>query len=215
MAIMPSGLAGTNDQSSMKTRTLAYIKAALFILCLLPLLRAGWIVLSGRAVNPIEFITRSLGTWTLVLLLVTLAITPLRRLTGRNELIKLRRMLGLFAFFYVCLHFVSYIWLDKFFDLHAIFKDIAKRPFITVGFAAFLLLIPLAATSNDAMLRRLKRNWGKLHQLVYPIAILGVLHYWWLVKRDVTQPAIYAAVLAVLLGSRVWWRWQLARRQPG
>ncbi|GAB3261721.1 protein-methionine-sulfoxide reductase heme-binding subunit MsrQ [Chitinimonas naiadis] len=197
----------------MKPRTLAYIKAAVFIACLLPLVRAAYIVLSGMAVNPVEFITRSLGTWTLVMLMLTLAITPLRRLTGRNELIKFRRMLGLFAFFYVSLHFVTYIWLDKFFDLHAIFKDIGKRPFITVGFAAFLLLIPLAITSTDAMLRRLKRNWGKLHKLVYPIAILGVLHYWWLVKRDLTQPIIYASVLSVLLGLRLWWRWRAYRRQ--
>lgn len=192
----------------MTKHTLTYIKIALFLVCLLPLARAAYIVLGGMAVNPIEFITRSTGTWTLVMLLAGLAITPLRRLSGANWLIKLRRMLGLFAFFYACLHFTTYIWLDQFFDLTAVLRDIAKRPFITIGFAAFVLLIPLAATSTDAMLRRLKRNWGRLHRLVYPIAALGVLHYLWLVKRDLTQPLLYAAVLAVLLGLRLWWRYR-------
>ena len=192
----------------MTKHTLTYIKVTLFLVCLLPLARAAYIVLGGMAVNPIEFITRSTGTWTLVMLLAGLAITPLRRLSGANWLIKLRRMLGLFAFFYACLHFTTYIWLDQFFDLTAVLRDIAKRPFITIGFAAFVLLIPLAATSTDAMLRRLKRNWGRLHRLVYPIAALGVLHYLWLVKRDLTQPLLYAAVLAVLLGLRLWWRYR-------
>jgi len=196
----------------MNTRTLGYLKALIFVACLFPIARDVWIVLSGQAINPIEFITRSMGTWTLTFLLITLAITPLRRLTGWTVLQKFRRMLGLFAFFYVVLHFTTYIWLDKFFDLHAILKDIYKRPFITVGFAAFLLLTPLAATSTDAMMRRLKRNWGRLHKLVYPIAILGVLHYWWLVKKDLTQPEIYAGVLVVLLGVRLVWKWQAGRR---
>lgn len=192
----------------MTKHTVTYIKVTLFLACLLPLARAAYIVLGGMAVNPIEFITRSTGTWTLVMLLAGLAITPLRRLSGANWLIKLRRMLGLFAFFYACLHLTTYIWLDQFFDLTAVLRDIAKRPFITIGFAAFVLLIPLAATSTDAMLRRLKRNWGRLHRLVYPIAALGVLHYLWLVKRDLTQPLLYAAVLAVLLGLRLWWRYR-------
>ncbi|WP_269531645.1 sulfite oxidase heme-binding subunit YedZ [Chitinimonas sp. BJYL2] len=193
----------------MTNRTLAYIKATLFIACLLPLARASWIVLSGMAVNPIEFITRSTGTWTLVMLLLTLAITPLRRLTGHNALIRLRRMLGLFAFFYACLHFTTYIWLDQFFDAAAIVRDVFKRPFITLGFAAFLLLIPLALTSTDAMMRRLKRRWGLLHRLVYVVGVLGVLHYLWLVKRDLSEPLLYGAVLALLLGLRIYWRlWQ-------
>jgi sulfoxide reductase heme-binding subunit YedZ len=190
----------------MNTRTFGYLKAALFLLCLLPLVREAWIIVSGQAVNPVEFLIRSLGTWTLTLLLVTLGITPLRRLSGWHWLVKLRRMLGLFAFFYVALHVTAYLWLDKFFDLAAIWKDILKRPFITMGFAAFLMLVPLAMTSTDAMMRRLKRNWATLHQLVYPIAIAAVLHYWWLVKRDHTQPLIYALVLAGLLGIRCWWR---------
>lgn len=190
----------------MKPKTLFLIKAAIFLASLLPLARAAYIVLSGIAVNPVEFITRSTGTWTLVFLMITLTITPLRKLTGWNVLIKLRRELGLFAFFYVCLHFTTYIWLDQSFDLAHVLKDIYKRPFITVGFAAFLLLIPLTLTSTDAMMRRLKRNWIRLHYAIYPIAVLGVLHYFWLVKRDLTQPIIYALVLALLLGYRLYVR---------
>jgi sulfoxide reductase heme-binding subunit YedZ len=176
------------------------------LVCLLPLLRLMVLGASdGLGANPIEFITRSTGTWTLVGLLVTLAVTPLRRLTGRAELIRYRRMLGLFAFFYVCLHFVTYIWLDQFFDPSAIARDIVKRPFITVGFAAFLLLIPLAATSTHAMMHRLGRRWQQLHRLVYLIAVLGVIHYLWLVKKDLTDPLIYGGVLALLLAARLPW----------
>lgn len=181
-------------------------KTWLFAACLLPLARLiGLGAGGGLGANPIEFITRSTGTWTLVGLLVTLSITPLRRLTGRADLIRYRRMLGLFAFFYAFLHFVTYIWLDQFFDLAGIGKDIVKRPFVTVGFAAFLLLIPLAATSTHAMMRRLGRRWQQLHRLVYPIAMLGVVHYVWLVKKDLTQPLIYGTVLAVLLVMRLPW----------
>jgi len=183
-----------------------YAKPALFLICLLPLLRLVMLGLTGGlGANPIEFITRSTGTWTLTGLMLTLAVTPLRRLSGRNELIRLRRMLGLFAFFYACLHFTTYIWLDQFFDPAAIVKDIIKRPFITVGFSAFMLLIPLALTSTNGMMRRLGRRWQQLHQLVYPLAILGVLHYIWLVKKDLTQPLIYAAVLLGLLALRLPW----------
>ncbi|WP_082113647.1 sulfite oxidase heme-binding subunit YedZ [Chromobacterium vaccinii] len=192
--------------ASSADRRLSIGKVLLFIACLLPLSRAAWIVLSGEAVNPVEFITRSTGTWTLVWLLATLAMTPLRRLSGQAWPLKCRRMLGLFAFFYASLHFTTYVWLDQFFDWHHILKDIAKRPFITVGFAAIVLMSPLALTSTQGWMRRLKRNWGKLHRLVYPVAILAVTHYWWLVKKDITQPLIYAAVLAALLGLRLWWR---------
>lgn len=179
-------------------------KVLLFLACLIPLGRLFWLAYAdGLGANPIEFITRSTGTWTLVFLLITLSVTPLRHLTGRNALIRYRRMLGLFAFFYACLHFTTYIWLDQFFEWPAIVKDVIKRPFITVGFAAFVLLIPLAATSTHAMQRRLKRRWQQLHRLVYLIAICGVLHYWWLVKKDVTEPAWYALVLALLLGYRL------------
>jgi len=176
------------------------------VVCLLPLGRLIALGFSGGlGANPIEFITRSTGTWTLVGLMVTLSITPLRRLSGWAGLIRYRRMLGLFTFFYVCLHFVTYIWLDQFFDPAAIVKDIIKRPFITVGFSAFVLLIPLAATSTRAMIRRLGRRWQQLHRLVYAIAILGVVHYLWLVKKDLTEPLIYGAVLTLLLLMRLPW----------
>ena len=180
------------------------LKITVFLACLIPLARLGWLAYAdGLGANPIEFVIRSLGTWALTFMLITLAVTPLRKLSGWQWLIKLRRMLGLFAFFYACLHFLTYVGLDQFFDLHSIYKDVLKRPFITVGFASFLLLMPLALTSTNAMVRRLGgRRWQRLHRLAYLIAIGGVVHYWWLVKKDITQPAIYAAVLAVLLGYR-------------
>lgn len=181
-------------------------KLWLFAVCLLPLARLFVLGFGdGLGANPIEFITHSTGTWTLVGLLVTLSVTPLRRLTGRADLIRYRRMLGLFAFFYAALHFMAYLWLDQFFDLAGIAKDIAKRPFVTVGFAAFVLLIPLAATSTRAMMRRLGRRWQQLHRLVYLIALLGVIHYLWLVKKDLTQPLIFGAVLILLLAIRLPW----------
>lgn len=182
-----------------------WIKPLVFMLCLVPLVWLGVDAYGDRlGANPIESITHSTGTWTLVFLLITLSVTPLRRLTGINALIRLRRMLGLYAFFYACLHVVTYFWLDQFFDWPAIVKDIIKRPFITVGFFAFVLLIPLAVTSTNAMVKRLGgRRWQLLHRLVYVIAIAGVVHYLWLVKKDLTQPLIYAAVLAVLLGYRL------------
>jgi len=186
--------------------TLRNPKVWIFGLCLFPLARL--IVLGGSGglgANPIEFITHSTGTWTLIGLMVTLSVTPLRRLTGRAELVRYRRMLGLFTFFYASLHFVTYVWLDQFFDPAAIAKDIIKRPFITIGFAAFVLLIPLAATSTHAMMRRLGRRWQQLHRLVYLVAILGVIHYMWLVKKDLTQPLIYGAVLALLMIMRLPW----------
>ena len=163
----------------------------------------------GLGANPIEFITRSTGTWTLVGLLLTLSVTPMRRLSGRADLIRYRRMLGLFSFFYACLHFVTYIWLDQFFDLTAIARDIVKRPFITVGFIAFVLLVPLAVTSTQTMMRRLGRRWQLLHRLVYPIALLAVVHYLWLVKKDLTSPLIYGTVAVVLLVLRLRWGVQL------
>ena len=184
------------------------LKALLFALCLLPLARLLWLgTHGGLGANPIEFVIHSLGTWTLVLLLATLSVTPLRRLTGWNALIRVRRLLGLFAFFYASLHFLAYAGVDQFFDLRAITADVIKRPYITIGFTCFLLLIPLAVTSTNAMQRRLGgKRWLKLHRLVYAIAIGGVIHYWWLVKKDITQPLIYALSLALLLGLRLWWR---------
>jgi len=183
------------------------LKAVLFVACLIPVMRLGWLAMHhGLGANPIEYITRSTGWWILSFLMLTLLVTPLRRLTGWNWLLRLRRMLGLYAFFYVCLHFSIYIWLDQFFDLHDIVQDIAKRPFITIGFAGFVLLIPLAVTSTNAMVRRLgSKRWQALHRLVYVIAILGVIHFWWLVKKDITEPLIFAFVLAVLLGVRAIW----------
>ncbi len=180
------------------------LKAVLFGIALFPVFRLLWLGYSHQlGANPIEFITRSLGTWTLVFLMITLGITPLRKLSGWNWLVRLRRMAGLYAFFYALLHFITYIWLDQFFDMPAILKDVVKRPFITVGFAAFVMLIPLAITSTNAMMKKLGKRWQTLHRLLYAIAIFSVVHYWWLVKKDITQPLIYAAVLSVLLGFRV------------
>jgi sulfoxide reductase heme-binding subunit YedZ len=183
---------------------LALVKAVLFALCLVPLARLGWLGWTdGLGANPIEFVTRHLGTWTLNFLLVTLAVTPLRHLTGWHWLLRLRRLLGLYAFFYAALHFMTYLWLDQFFDWASIVRDIAKRPFITAGFTAFALLIPLAATSNATMVRRLgAKRWTQLHRSVYAIAIVGVIHYWWLVKKDITLPLLYAVLLGALLGFR-------------
>ncbi|HEY5291798.1 MAG TPA: protein-methionine-sulfoxide reductase heme-binding subunit MsrQ [Burkholderiales bacterium] len=184
---------------------IGWVKVAAFMLCLGPLARLVIGVFTrALGANPIEVITRSTGTWTLALLLITLGVTPLRKIAGWNWLLRLRRMLGLYAFFYAFLHFITYIWLDQFFDLAAMVKDVIKRPFITIGFTSFLLLIPLAATSTSAMVKRLgAKNWLVLHRLVYAVAVGGVVHFWWLVKRDITEPAIYAAVLVVLLGMRL------------
>lgn len=159
----------------------------------------------GLSANPIDDITDVSGTWTLRFLLLGLAITPLRRLTGWNVLIRYRRMIGLFAFAYVCLHFCTYLVFDQFFDVAAIWDDVAKRRYITVGFTAFLLLIPLAITSTTGWIRRLGgRRWAQLHRLVYVAAILGVVHFLWQVKgNDLREPLVYAAVLAALLLSRV------------
>jgi sulfoxide reductase heme-binding subunit YedZ len=180
-------------------------KILIFLGALVPLGRLGWKALhNGLGANPIEVITHSTGDWTLILVLTTLTITPLRRITKQYWLIGVRRMIGLFAFFYGSLHFTTYIWLDKFFDLHEMLKDIAKRPFITVGFSAFVLLIPLALTSTAGWIRRLGgKNWQRLHRLIYATAILGVIHYIWLVKADVRKPLEYASVLSILLLYRI------------
>jgi len=182
-------------------------KILFFILALLPLTRLVWLAFAdGLGSNPVEFVIRSLGTWTLVLLLVTLSVTPMRLIFGIKWLMPLRRMMGLFTFFYVCLHLLAYAGLDQWFDWQAIVHDIAKHPYVLVGFTAFVLMIPLAVTSTQAMMRRLGRRWQKLHRLVYIIAILGVTHYWWLVKKDVTEPFLYALVLFVLLAVRLYYK---------
>ena len=180
------------------------VKSTAFLICLIPLGQLGYGYYSDDlTANPIEYITRFTGSWSLIILLASLSVTPLRRLTGWNEAIKLRRMLGLFAFFYAALHFSTYMVLDLFFDFAAIAKDIYKRPYITVGFSALVLMIPLAVTSSAAMIRRLGKRWQQLHYLVYGIAILGVLHFYWLVKADIRRPVQYGAVLTLLLGFRL------------
>ncbi len=188
-------------------------KLAFFPAALISLARLAWKAFhAGLGANPIEVITHSTGDWTLILILTTLSITPLRRLTRQYWLIGIRRMIGLFAFFYAFLHFLTYIWLDKFFDFHEMLKDIAKRPFITVGFSAFVLLIPLAVTSTAWSIRRLGgKNWQRLHRLIYATATLGVIHYLWLVKADKRKPLEYGAILGILLLYRVA-AWGLERR---
>ena len=194
---------------------LAAIKSALFLACLIPafFLWRGF-ELDTLGANPIETVTRSLGEWTLRFLLITLTVTPLRKYTGWHWLIRLRRMLGLFTFAYGVSHLLTYVWLDQFFDWEAIARDIIKRPFITVGFAALMLMLPLAVTSSNYAIRKLGgRRWQSLHRAIYPIAILGCVHFWWLVKKDVTWPLVYAVITVALLGIRAWWREQERRKQ--
>jgi len=187
-----------------------YFKPIVFLACLVPLGRLAWKAYSSAlGANPIQVITWSTGTWTLVFLMVTLSVTPLRKLTRQYWLIQYRRMLGLFAFFYGFLHFLTYIWLDQFFDWRSVTKDVVKRPFITVGFTAFLLMIPLALTSTQRSIRWLGKKWQALHRLIYVTAIAGVIHYIWLVKKDIRKPLIYAGILGMLLLYRiVVWGWQ-------
>lgn len=184
---------------------MAWIKAGLFIAALLPLARL--VVLGFQdnlSANPVEFVTHSTGFWALTMLMITLSMTPLRLLTGMTWQIQMRRMAGLFMFFYACLHFMTYVWLDHWFDWADITKDIVKHPYVLVGFTALMLSIPLAVTSNKAMMKRLGSRWKKLHSLVYVIAILGVLHFWWLVKKDIREPLLFALILLFLLGVRVY-----------
>ena len=192
---------------SVEQRYRLIYKPLLFVACLLPLawLLCGAFGLLGVSLgaDPVKKLEHELGLRALQLLLLTLLITPLRHLLNLTHLPRLRRMLGLFAFFYALLHFTVYLSLDLEFNFGAFFKDVAKRPYITIGLAALLLLIPLAVTSTNKMMRRLGRRWQKLHRLVYPIAILAVWHFWWQVKRDIREPLIYAAILALLLGYRI------------
>jgi methionine sulfoxide reductase heme-binding subunit len=192
------------------------IKAALFLLCLWPLGHYVWsFKQDALGANPIEAVTRGMGTWALQFLLVTLTVTPLRKFTRQAWLGRLRRMLGLFAFFYASLHLTTYLWFDQFFDWPEIAKDIVKRPFITAGMVTFLLLVPLAATSTNAMIRRLGgRRWQRLHRLVYPVAMIALLHYTWMVKADVAKPLFFSILLAILLGLRLWWHFVDAPRLP-
>ena len=188
-------------------RTIARLKALIFLLALWPL--AKLMILGFQddlGANPIEKILRNTGFWTLTFLTITMAITPLRQLTQRVWLGRFRRMLGLFAFFYGVLHFSTYLVLDQFFDWANILKDISKRPYITVGFSALVLMTPLAVTSTDAMLKRLGgKRWRQLHRLVYLITAAGVIHFWWLVKKDISEPLIFAALLALSLTVRAYY----------
>jgi methionine sulfoxide reductase heme-binding subunit len=178
-----------------------WTKVPFFLLCLVPLGILVWRALTGNlGANPVEFIQHATGDWTLRFLIITLCITPFRKLLKLPDLIRFRRMLGLFAFFYACLHFLTYLGPDQSFDLAAMWKDVYKRPFITVGFTAFVLLIPLALTSTAGWIRRLGgRRWQMLHRLIYISAICGVIHYYWLVKSAVLRPLTYGAIVAVLL----------------
>jgi sulfoxide reductase heme-binding subunit YedZ len=197
---------------SLSNRQLQLLKLVVFVLAALPFLRLVYAVVQDNlGANPLEFITRNTGDWTLYFLCITLAVTPLRKLLSWHWLIRLRRMLGLYGFFYASLHFLTFLWFDHFFDIGDMWHDIIKRPFITVGFIAFMLLLPLAITSNNAMIRRLGgKQWQLLHRLIYLIAPLGVLHYFWMKagKNLWLQPLIFAAIVGGLLGVRLYWRFK-------
>jgi len=183
-----------------------FLKPSFFILSLLPLARLVWLgTHDGLGANPVEWITRSTGTWALVFLCITLAMMPLRLMTGSTIWVKMRRMFGLFCFFYALLHFLIWIWLDQNFDVYAMFKDVMDRPFITMGFISFVLLIPLALTSNQWSLRSLGKNWSMLHSLVYIIACTAIAHYWWhkAGKNDLGTVSIYAVIILLLLTFRI------------
>lgn len=183
---------------------LSAIKALAFTMCMLPLGKLVYLgVQNDLGANPIEFIERATGYWALTFLLITLSLTPVRLLTGRVWQLQLRRMLGLFMFFYACLHLSAYVWLDYSFMWDEIIKDIIEHPYVLVGTTAFLLTIPLAMTSNQFMIKKLRNHWKPLHRMVYPIAILGSLHFLWLVKKDLREPLLFIFVLVLLLGIRL------------
>lgn len=182
----------------------SFFKPIIFILCLMPFAAVVEGAISNSlGPNPVESMIRTLGDWGIYFLLIGLSITPVRKIFRLPWLIRYRRMIGLFAFFYVCMHFLSYIWFEQFFNLDEIFRDIVKRPFITIGFICFLMLIPLAVTSTNAMIRRLKKNWARLHKLVYPISILALLHYFMMIKADYLVPATLLVILTLLLSYRL------------
>lgn len=194
--------------SNPTPKQLSLIKGAVFVAALLPFLWGAFLVFGGELVDPLEYITHETGDWALYSLCTTLAVTPLRRFTGWNWLVRLRRMLGLYTFFYALLHFIAFFWFDHFFDVAAMLRDVAKRPFILVGFTAFVLLIPLAATSTNGMIKRLGgKRWQWLHRLIYLIAPLAVLHFWWMkaAKNNLAQPTLFLVIVALLLGLRVYW----------
>lgn len=200
----------------MKQSSLRALKIAVFLLCLLPLAKLALEAFGIRGdlgANPIEELIHRNGKWGLNFLLITLAVTPLRRITGWNQAIRFRRMLGLFAFFYVLLHFLMYAGLDQRFALGYIVEDIIERPYITLGITGLLLLVPLAITSTNGMMRRLGRRWQKLHRLVYVIAVLGVWHFYWQVKQDTLEPLIYAGILALLFVIRIYFYLKRKRKE--
>lgn len=192
-----------------------WAKVLVFAVAAWPLLFIIWRTIRGDlTANPVEFYQHQTGDWTLRFLIFTLCITPFRKIFNLPELIRFRRMLGLFAFFYVCLHFITYLGPDQSFDVAGMLKDVAKRPFITVGFLAFVLLIPLAVTSTAGWIRRLGgKRWQTLHRAVYASAVLGVVHYYWLVKSDVRKPVFYGVLVGLLLAWRVW-TWLSKRKAP-
>lgn len=191
----------------MNKQKINLVKVAIWLLALMPLAHLVWLGFNeDLGANPVEFVERSTGLWALIILLVTLSITPIRLITGQVWVIQLRRLTGLFMFFYACLHITTYVWLDFGFVWADILKDIAKHPRILVGFGAFMLAIPLAVTSNSYAIKRLKTNWKKLHQAVYLLAILAVVHFLWLVKKDLTEPLYYAAALALLFAIRLYYK---------
>ena len=198
--------------SVLRPRTFSRLRTVLFAVALLPLARLFYLgATGGLGANPVEFVIRSLGTWTLVALIVTLCITPLRGATGWAWLMRLRRMFGLFAFFYGVLHLMAYAWLDHGFDAVALWNDVLKRPYVTAGLAALVLMVPLAVTSTHGWMRRLGgRNWQRLHRLVYVTAVLAVVHFWWqkAAKNDIGEPLVYAIVIGLLLGMRLLGRMQ-------
>lgn len=190
-------------------KPIAILKPLLFVAALGPAAALGYFAYTGDlSANPVDYIEDFTGDWALAMLMISLAVTPLRRLTKWNDLIKLRRMLGLFAFFYAVLHVLTWFALVSFFDVPTMVEDVFMRPFITIGMATFVILLVLAVTSNQASIRRLGRKWGKLHKLVYLAAVGGVVHFWWLVKADIAEPRRWAVVLVVLLGFRAWWTWR-------
>ncbi|WP_312514370.1 protein-methionine-sulfoxide reductase heme-binding subunit MsrQ [Massilia sp.] len=200
--------------AQLSNKQVGWVKAAIFVLGLLPFARLVWGTASGAFTDPLAAITQGSGEWALYFLCITLAVTPLRHFTGWNWVVRLRRMLGLFTFFYALVHFIAFLWFDHFFDVGEMLRDVVKRPFILVGFIAFVLLIPLAATSTNGMIKRLGgKRWQWLHRLIYLIAPLAILHFWWMKagKNDFAQPILFGIIVAVLLGLRVVWSRTKAR----
>jgi len=200
--------------AQLSNQQVGWVKGAIFVLGLLPFARLVWGTASGSFTDPLAAITQGSGEWALYFLCITLAVTPLRRFSGWNWVVRLRRMLGLFTFFYALVHFIAFLWFDHFFDVAEMLRDVVKRPFILVGFIAFVLLIPLAATSTNGMIKRLGgKRWQRLHRLIYLIAPLAILHFWWMKagKNDFAQPILFGVIVAVLLALRVVWSRTKAR----